>query len=281
MAHTATPHRLAAYADAYPVVLFFILAYALSGAVWIPGALVLQGTSAQIAHYLGAFGPMIAAICVIRLRGGSVAAWFIGLFKWRVALKWYAFALLFPAFLVAVMSGLYVALGYTLEWDLLPQRLALYAPTLVMMALIGGGNEEPGWRGFALPHLLKSYSPVLTTAMLGVVWALWHWPILLSNPEIMAGAMPVSAIAALVGVTLISIAVHAFWYTWLWQHTGSVLLCILLHASYNTANGQLLLVGVEALSGPAYETLLLLMTSVLIASVVILLIATRGRLGAQ
>jgi membrane protease YdiL (CAAX protease family) len=67
-----------------------------------------------------------------------------------------------------------------------------------------------------------------------------------------------------VTVTLISIATHAFWYTWLMNRTGSVFLCILLHASYNAANGLLVLVPDDALQGNTYQTLLALMTGVLI-----------------
>jgi membrane protease YdiL (CAAX protease family) len=87
-------------------------------------------------------------------------------------------------------------------------------------------------------------------------------------------------ILLIAGVTLISIATHAFWYTWLMNRTGSVLLCILLHASYNAANGLLLLVPDEALQGNSYQTLLALMTGVLILSVVGLLVKTQGQLGA-
>jgi membrane protease YdiL (CAAX protease family) len=78
--------------------------------------------------------------------------------------------------------------------------------------------------------------------------------------------------------TFVSITAHAFWYTWLINRTGSVLLCILLHGSYNTANGLLLMVPDYRLSAN-YPTLLALMTSVLIASVVLLILGTRGRLG--
>jgi hypothetical protein len=81
-----------------------------------------------------------------------------------------------------------------------------------------------------------------------------------------------------VAVTFVSITAHAFWYTWLINRTGSVLLCILLHGSYNTANGLLLMVPDYQLSAN-YPTLLALMTSVLIASVVLLILGTRGWLG--
>jgi hypothetical protein len=68
-------------------------------------------------------------------------------------------------------------------------------------------------------------------------------------------------------------------WTWLLNRTGSVLLCVLLHAGYNTANGLLLLIPEDALRGDSYRWLLLVMTLILAASVTALLAATRGRLG--
>lgn len=44
-------------------------------------------------------------------------------------------------------------------------------------------------------------------------------------------------------------------------------LCTILHASYNAANGLLLLVPDDALQGSSYQSLLILMTTVLVISV--------------
>ncbi len=275
-----TSDKLKRWAVVHPIVLFVILSYSISWAFWIPAGMILESDFAQIAHLAGAFGPMISALILVALRGGSVRTWIASLFKWRVHPVWYVFALLFPTFLIGIMSGFYLALGYDLDVGILPERLSSYVPTLAFMTILGGGNEEPGWRGFALLELMKSHPPVIATLILGLIWGVWHAPILLSNPQVMSGEMPASALLILVGVTLVSITVHAFWYTWLFNQTKSILLCILLHGSYNTANWLLVLVGPEALSGQSYQTLLTLMTSVLVGSVAVLLVATRGRLGA-
>jgi hypothetical protein len=69
--------------------------------------------------------------------------------------------------------------------------------------------------------------------------------------------------------------VLAFFYTWLFNRTGSVLLCILLHASFTPAQDHLLLLrdevhGVTDLAiGLAY-----------LGAIVALVGLTRGRLGA-
>ena len=36
--------------------------------------------------------------------------------------------------------------------------------------------EEAGWRGFAVPELLKTKSLLPTALVVGVLWALWHVP---------------------------------------------------------------------------------------------------------
>ncbi|MBE9103315.1 CPBP family intramembrane glutamic endopeptidase [Vacuolonema iberomarrocanum] len=217
---------------------------------------------------------------VLNAQGRSLKGWIIGLFKWRLHPGWYLFVFGFPILLITLVSLLYLLLGHSLDLTILAGRLTAYLPTLIFLALVGGGNEEPGWRGFGLPTLQQYYSPVIATFVLGVVWAFWHLPLLATHPDVASGAIGLQQTLLVTGVTLVSIATHAFWYTWLINRTGSVLLCIILHASYNAANSLLLLVPDEALRGSSYQSILILMTVVLILSVVGLLTMTKGRLGA-
>ena len=48
---------------------------------------------------------------------------------------------------------------------------------LVILSLLGGGQEEPGWRGFALQRMLERWGPVEASVRLGVIWAVWHLPL--------------------------------------------------------------------------------------------------------
>ena len=43
-----------------------------------------------------------------------------------------------------------------------------YLQTLLLTALIFGGQEEPGWRGFALPRLEERHVPLVATLILGL-----------------------------------------------------------------------------------------------------------------
>lgn len=263
----------------HPFLVFVLIAYAISWSAWIFGISQGAGWLSTLGHYAGGFGPLVAALVVTIALGRDPWAWIKGLFKWRVGIGWYAFVLGFPVLLVVIASGLFVALGYSIDLALLPERLASFLPLYLVMALIGGGNEEPGWRGFGLPTLQAAMTPFRATLLLGIVWAFWHFPLLWGDPMVRAGEVPLPQLAAQVALLLVSVTAHAFWYTWLINRTGSVLLCILLHAGYNTANGLLVLVPETDMAAGAEAVLLPLMTGVVLGSVLILLAATRGRLG--
>jgi membrane protease YdiL (CAAX protease family) len=90
-------------------------------------------------------------------------------------------------------------------------------------------GEEIGWRGFLVPELAKRHSFVATSLISGVIWALWHYPILLLGPY--HSQTPVWYYLPLFTLTVVSIN---FLWTWLRLKSGSIWPCVLLHASHNT-----------------------------------------------
>ena len=70
-------------------------------------------------------------------------------------------------FIIAMISGQYM--GDT--W-----YFALLALPMLLAGIIGGGMEEPGWRGFLQPALEQKFPFVVATLILGVIWAIWHIP---------------------------------------------------------------------------------------------------------
>jgi len=141
-------------------------------------------------------------------------------------------------------------------------------------ALIAGLGEEPGWRGFALPRLETRYAPLLTTALLGFVWAMWHLPLVFVDPRFAHGFTSAGSEILLALLTMLTI----FFYTWVYNHTQSVLLCTLLHGSFNAAIG-LLPASLEVLQRGTYVALLVVQGVSLLVAVAVLAAATGGRLG--
>lgn len=52
-------------------------------------------------------------------------------------------------------------------------------PALIMNLTSGALGEELGWRGYALNILQKKYIPLTAGLIVGVVWGLWHLPLMI------------------------------------------------------------------------------------------------------
>jgi membrane protease YdiL (CAAX protease family) len=234
----------------HPLVSFFLLAYAISWIAWA-GAYLGLGQAGVV---IGGFGPLVAAWIVTRTIGGSVRSWARQIVKWRVAPRFYVYALGLPALLWAVMNLVLAPLGEQPDMSLLDDRLPGYLATLAFVSLLGGGFEEPGWRGFALSRLEDRYAPVRATLVLAFFWGLWHLP--------------------LYGAAFVVPMLYAFFYTYLYNRTRSVLLCILLHGGFTAALDNLILADDSV-------TVDLVILGTLVAATVLLIALTRGRLGAE
>jgi membrane protease YdiL (CAAX protease family) len=93
--------------------------------------------------------------------------------RWRVGAGWYAAVLVvLPALIV-----LAAAVQSTRSGDDVLSAAPSAWPVIVVATLaLGPLGEELGWRGFALPRLLGLMPAMPASLLLGVVWAMWHWP---------------------------------------------------------------------------------------------------------
>ena len=275
MATTATPSRtteMSRTRSVFPLVAFFVLAYALSWLILVPAGLGLLPDSAGILALLAPFGPAVAAFVVTALTGGrpAVGQLLRRMVQWRVGIHWYLL-ILFGVPLVELL-GAFAVLGSVPLDDLAknwPLIFTSYLPQALVAVVVIGLAEETGWRGFALPRLQERQGPLVGTAVLAVVWALWHLPNLLFG-----GWTGASYALWLVGTLAVT-----FVYTWVFNNTGgSILLAALLHAAINMSSGLVLdlIPGMEDAFGVQ------LYGAVAIACVIVALVlvaATRGRLG--
>lgn len=170
------------------------------------------------------FGPMAAGFIVASLSGGwtSVKAILASMVKWRVHPTWYlvAFGLPFATQLTSIMiNPLFGAAAPA--WANIP-AFSEMMPIIALYAIFSGPlGEEPGWRGFATSRLLASHSALAGSLILGVIWAVWHFPLGLVGDLSLYGTINV-LLAALV-------------FTWLYQNTGSVLLAFIMHLTHQNS----------------------------------------------
>jgi membrane protease YdiL (CAAX protease family) len=100
-------------------------------------------------------------------------------------------------------------------------------PAFLSQFLFVGLGEEPGWRGFMLPQLQRTYSTFVSSLIVGVVWAVWHAPFYGSQ-------VPVDQVAPFI----LNVVTASVLIAWLYNNSrASVLVCMLLHAVTNAAGG--------------------------------------------
>ena len=265
--------------DTRPVATFFVLAYAFSWIGWLPAVIGMAEPIRTLSFVAGGFGPALAGAVVTWLDGESVRAWARQIVRWRVAPWWYLAAFLLPLLVVGLASIAIALLGTDVDPTVLSGRLSLVLGSYVFVALIGGGNEEPGWRGFALPRLEERYAPVPATLILGVVWAFWHLPQLVADPNaVYSFAWLVEELPGII-LRVINIVGFAFLLTWIYNGTESVLLALLLHAGINTANSTLVPLPIEAITGESFMTVVIAVDIAVWVVAIVLIVGTRGQLG--
>jgi len=240
----ATVSPLKRLIHGHPLTAYFVLAFVLS---WIPilpltlsrnaGVGLLPYDVPDILMYvllvLTTFsGPTLAALMVIGLTEGraGVKQFFKRFIQWRVGLPWYL-AALFISLLIWLLGytavvGLPLLVGATTHWPLL---VTSFLPFVAFGMLIPAIDEEPGWRGFALPRLQQRYGPLWASAILGALHGLWHIPAVFTA---LYGPLPFANLVPFI----LTAALATFLYTWVYNRArGSILIAMLMHAATNAA----------------------------------------------
>jgi CAAX protease family protein len=210
-----------AFVRRYELVIFFALSY------------LIAWSTIPFGSFL-AFAPLVSALIVVFIAEGLPGLARLGrrVIRWRVNWIWYAAAIVLPLLVHAVAIGLNMAAGAPAPSgdQFQPWYAVLLLFGLRMVNFTDGPlGEEPAWRGFAQPRLQSKWSPLVSTALLGLLITGWHLP-LVFMPQFDLGFPD---IATTVVVT--------FWYAWLFNRTGgSVLLPLIAHVTEGCVNTQAL-----------------------------------------
>lgn len=268
-----------------PLTWFFILAFGLSWAAWTPYVLSMNGlgvwdftfpggrAGSQLTGVLpGAYlGPIASALLVTGLTEGraGLRTWRSRMLRFRVSLRWYLVVL------VSVPAALTLASAALAErGPVMPPVavLAAYLPGLLIQMVTTGLAEEPGWREFAMPRMQHRYGPLTATLVVGVLWGAWHLPLFLTQwgggPHV-AWTVPAQFMAMTVAFSCVM--------TWVFNRSGeSMPLVMLLHTG---VNNYLSLAWSDMFPSLKESDAALSVLLAATAGALILLVATRGRLG--
>ncbi|KTG26603.1 CPBP family intramembrane glutamic endopeptidase, partial [Haloferax profundi] len=216
-------HRIAA---------FFLLAYAISWS--IEGAVTLAGmepswTTWFFEGFLSPLSPVVAAALVLSASGESVRGWLRDILKFRVHPKWYALAIGIP-FVITYASGIASwALGGPVDWASFEFDPISIVIGIVLGTLIGGGQEELGWRGFAQPELQERYGAFRAAVIIGLLWGGWHLP-----QFVFPGGMRAEWPLALTVSYFVGIVAFSILLAWIYNGSGgSAFLAMLMHGTDN------------------------------------------------
>jgi uncharacterized protein len=218
------------------------LTFALAWAAWVPAAVFFANTDRPglpaftgglfLLQTLGVAAPTIAAQIVLRVSGRrDLIGWIAGRYRiWRIHPGWYlTAALLAPAITLVSLGVRALAdphfqiapgspLGEMLN-DFGWTGVALTFPLLLLRWLPSSALlEEFGWRGLALPLLQRRWNALTASVLLGLVWGVWHLPLMVANGEPLVPY-------------LLLIVPQTVLMTWVVNSArGSMLLAMLFHA---------------------------------------------------
>lgn len=113
------------------------------------------------------------------------------------------------------------------------QVFIYYGTIMFLLSIITAAGEEIGWRGFLVPEMMREMTYTKTSILIGVIWNLYHLPIM-----ILAGYN--NGVSILLSFICFSISIMAvsFIVTWFRMKSESVWPATVLHASHNLFVGS-------------------------------------------
>ncbi|HXT23469.1 MAG TPA: type II CAAX endopeptidase family protein [Candidatus Eisenbacteria bacterium] len=230
--------------SARQIAIYLLLVFAFSSIFYF---LVLRAHSLGGGAGLYVFGlmwcPALAGMATLKLGGRN-----LGELGWKWPEKKYAIQSWF-------MPLLYAFITYAIVWcfrlggfpnhefmETIAARMGLRTSPIistVVYVLLAGSfglakslgsalGEEIGWRGFLVPELFKNLGFTGTALVSGVVWACWHYPLLIWSDYN-------SGTPTWYGLTCFTVLVMAisFMFAWMRLRSASLWTGALLHASHN------------------------------------------------
>ncbi len=143
------------------------------------------------------------------------------------------FSLLYPVALIALIAVAIVLLGFgTFDTGKLHTLTDLPGLSAFIFGIALVFGEEYGWRGYLLPQLAESLGEKRATLVHGLIWALWHAPIVL----VLALFSHTSEPWLLMLVQLSAVVAASYPFAWLYFRSGSIIPPMIFHYVWDLYN---------------------------------------------
>jgi membrane protease YdiL (CAAX protease family) len=258
----------------FPLRCYFVLAFMLSGvALVLVGLPTLHDTTRKPGASLVAFPIMVVGVGLIGIVLMAATDGLTGLRALHARLtqpvkrRWWLMLTLPPLAILAVLWGLQTGVS------------ASYAPGFLIFGFAAGAFagffEELGWTGFAYPRMRARFGALGGALLLGVVWGLWHFPVV----DSLGAASPhgrywpefFAAFVAMIAALRVLIA-------WVYVNTGSLRIAQLLHAS---STGFLVVLGAPKATPGQEAVWYLAYAGLLWAVVIVVIVLQRSTLAGE
>ena len=179
--------------------------------------------------------PAIAVIITRLVTKEDFRNSFLGFGK-RNSGKYYALAVLYPialTYVSALLLHLFVVKNGSIS-DSAALSDGTMAVAMLLLSIVSGFatavhgfGEELGWRGYLTPKLEELMPTPLAIVVTGIIWALWHGPLLAYGYDF-GRDYDFFPYGGFIAMIVMCIALSAF-LTWLTKRTGSVYPAALCH----------------------------------------------------
>ncbi len=248
-------------------VVFIVISFAISWILWtliaFTGLDINNNLVVGLFYVIGGFGPSLAGI-IQADRNKIRDFWPRVLQTHRIKPHfWLIIPLFYPATILLsyLLSGIIFPNIAAPALSGLPEQTWAYIVLYILsIAIIGPISEELGWRGIMLDDLQKKTSPLVASLLIGIMWWIWHLPLIFVTGSYLHGTSPnLEFIAGYLGTILL----YSIIFTWIYnKNNRSILSTIIAHFSINLT---------LPLLNPPYEVIMVTTSLLFVISTVLVI----------
>lgn len=148
--------------------------------------------------------------------------------------KSFLFAILYPILfiLLSLIIALIMNIG-KIDYKQIPNFsgvMQIIVSIIINMIILIG--EEYGWRGYLLPELTKEHGKIKATVFVGIVWALFHIPVVYFSAKASGMSEPLLVCLIQAGCAF----VFSFAFSYCYYLSKNLIPVLLMHSIWNEVN---------------------------------------------